>query len=91
VQHYIKAMHGVVSDAAKTKAGAAGAAFKAAVADATARAMGARYKPEIAAAVTALPKTTKDGLPVEMGLDNVKVVEAVDKRHKQLLCTESVL
>lgn len=32
-----------------------------------------RYKPEIAAAVAALPKTTADGLPVEMAVDSLKV------------------
>lgn len=32
-----------------------------------------RYKPEIAAAVAALPKATSDGLPVEMAVDSLKV------------------
>jgi hypothetical protein len=32
-----------------------------------------RYKPEIAAAIAALPKTTPDGLPVEMAVDSLKV------------------
>jgi hypothetical protein len=73
VTRYALAMHGVVTESAKVKAGAAGAAFKAAVAEATARATGARYKPEIAAAVAGLPKTTADGLPVEMAVDILKV------------------
>lgn len=42
VARYALSMHGVVSDAAKVKAGSAGATFKAAVAEATARATGAR-------------------------------------------------
>lgn len=32
-----------------------------------------RYKPEIAAAVAALPKVTADGLPVEMAVESLKV------------------
>lgn len=66
-------MHSVASEAAKERAGAAGKDFRAAVATATARALGARYKPEIAAAVKALPKKTADGLAVDFALDNLKV------------------
>ncbi|KAF8059097.1 hypothetical protein HT031_005269 [Scenedesmus sp. PABB004] len=82
VLNYCLAMHGVVGDAAKIKAGSAGAAFRAAVAAATARAGGARYKPEIAAAVAALPGATPDGLPVEMALPALKAaVLPVDASH----------
>lgn len=70
---YAKSMHGVVADAAKARAGEAGASFRAGVAAATARALGARYKPEVAAAVACLAKTTADGLKVEIGLDDLKV------------------
>uniref|UniRef100_A0A383WKK8 RAP domain-containing protein n=1 Tax=Tetradesmus obliquus TaxID=3088 RepID=A0A383WKK8_TETOB len=73
VLNYALSMHGVVGDAAKLKSGSAGAAFRAEVAEATARATGARYKPEIAAAVAALPKVTADGLPVEMAVEALKV------------------
>jgi hypothetical protein len=66
-------MHGLASEAAKERSGAAGKEFRAAVATATARAMGARYKPEIAAAVKALPKKTADGLAIDFALDNLKV------------------
>jgi hypothetical protein len=66
-------MHGLAAEAAKERAGAAGKEFRASVAAATARAMGARYKPEIAAAVAALPKKTADGIAVDFALDNLKV------------------
>jgi len=73
VANYTLAMHGLAAEAAKERSGAAGREFRAAVATATARAMGARYKPEIAAAVKALPKKTADGLAIDFALDNVKV------------------
>jgi hypothetical protein len=73
VANYALAMHGLASEAAKERSGAAGKEFRAAVATATARAMGARYKPEIAAAVKALPKKTADGLAIDFALDNLKV------------------
>lgn len=73
MSNYTLAMHSVASEAAKERAGAAGKDFRAAVATATARALGARYKPEIAAAVKALPKKTADGLAVDFALDNLKV------------------
>lgn len=66
-------MHGVAAEAAKERSGAAGKEFRASVATATARALGARYKPEIAAAVAALPKKTADGIAVDFALDNLKV------------------
>jgi hypothetical protein len=62
VLNYALSMHGVVGDATKLKAGSTGAAFRAEVAEATARAIGARYGsgqqwsadgPDIAAANTA--------------------------------------
>lgn len=43
VLNYALSMHGVVGDAAKLKSGSAGAAFRAEVAQATARATGARW------------------------------------------------
>lgn len=52
---------------------AAGKEFRAAVATATARALGARYKPEIAAAVKGLPKKTADGLAIDFAVDSLKV------------------
>lgn len=73
VANYTLAMHGVAAEAAKERAGAAGKEFRASVATATARALGARYKPEIAAAVAALPKKTADGIAVDFALDNLKV------------------
>lgn len=73
VANYALAMHSLSAEAAKERAGAAGREFRAAVATATARAMGARYKPEIAAAVKALPKKTPDGLAVDFALDTLKV------------------
>lgn len=73
VARYALAMHGVASEAAKERAGAAGRDFRAEVATAAARAMGARYKPEIAAAVKAMPKRTADGLAVDMAIDALKV------------------
>jgi hypothetical protein len=42
VLNYALSMHSVVGDAAKLKSGSAGAAFRAEVAEATARATGAR-------------------------------------------------
>ncbi|KAI8472216.1 MAG: mitochondrial F1F0 ATP synthase associated protein [Monoraphidium minutum] len=69
VYAYAQGMYTLVADSAKTRRPAAAAAFHAAVATAAARAGGARYKPEVAAAVAALPRKTSDGLPVEMGLD----------------------
>lgn len=73
VANYTLAMHGVAAEAAKERAGAAGKEFRASVATATARALGARYKPEIAAAVAALPKKTADGIAVDFAIDNLKV------------------
>jgi hypothetical protein len=35
--------------------------------------MGARYKPEIAAAVRGMPKRTADGLAVDFALEPLKV------------------
>ncbi|KIY94756.1 hypothetical protein MNEG_13206 [Monoraphidium neglectum] len=69
VYAYTQGLYTLVADAAKARRPAAAAAFRAAVATAAARAGGARYKPEIAAAVAALPRKTPDGLPVEFGLD----------------------
>ncbi|GBF92217.1 hypothetical protein Rsub_05299 [Raphidocelis subcapitata] len=69
VYAYAQGMYGLAADAAKARRPAAAAAFRSALATAAARAAGARYKPEIAAAVAALPRKTSDGLPVEMGLD----------------------
>jgi uncharacterized protein YihD (DUF1040 family) len=73
VANYTLAMHGVASEATKERSGAAGKDFRSAVATATARAMGARYKPEIAAAVKGLPKKTADGLAIDFAIDNLKV------------------
>eukprot|EP00879_Flechtneria_rotunda_P001647 GHRR01001807.1.p1 GENE.GHRR01001807.1~~GHRR01001807.1.p1 ORF type:complete len:551 (+),score=256.25 GHRR01001807.1:137-1789(+) len=73
VQRYAWSMHGIVTGAANKKANASSAAFKSEVAEATARATGARYKPEITAAVSKLAKITHDGLPVEIALDDLKV------------------
>jgi hypothetical protein len=66
---YAQGMYTLVADAAKTRRPAGAAAFRAALSTAAARAAGARYKPEVAAAVAALPRKTSDGLPVEMGVD----------------------
>jgi hypothetical protein len=73
VANYTLAMHGVASEATKERSGAAGRELRSAVAAATARALGARYKPEIAAAVNSLPKKTADGLAIDFAIDNLKV------------------
>lgn len=69
VYAYTQGMYTLVADAAKTRRTASAAAFREAVGSAAVRAAGARYKPEAAAAIAALPRKTADGLPVEMGLD----------------------
>lgn len=69
VYAYAQGMYTLVADAAKTRRPAGEAAFRTALATAAARAAGARYKPEVAAAIAALPRKTQDGLPVEMGID----------------------
>jgi hypothetical protein len=73
VGRYVLGMHSVAAEAAKERSGAGGKEFRKAVAAATARAMGARYKPEIAAAVKGMPTRTADGLTVDFAIDALKV------------------
>ncbi|GFH16104.1 uncharacterized protein HaLaN_12463, partial [Haematococcus lacustris] len=77
--------HALVEEGGKAKSSATLAAFKAQVADATARALGARYRPEVAAAVASFPQAAADGVMVDIGVSldaNTKLaIEAVGPHY----------
>lgn len=75
VSAYVQKVYGLAQDHAKTKRAGAGSAFRAELAQAVARAGGARYRPEITSAVSGFSRTAPDGSTVELALDldNLKV------------------
>eukprot|EP00955_Chlamydomonas_euryale_P072334 361367-Chlamydomonas_euryale.AAC.2 len=81
VAGYAAKMYALGAAAAGIKTGSAGAAFEADLAAATARAFGARYRPEVAAAVRGFATTTPEGLAVGIALDASGTKVAVEPLH----------
>jgi len=61
-------MHALVEEGGRAKASGALACFREDVANAAARAMGARYRPEVAKAVAGFPVTTPAGVHIDIGV-----------------------
>lgn len=84
VSSYAAKMHALVEEGAKGKRSAGLSAFKDDLAQATARALGARYRPEVAAQVKGFAVTTPAGVHIDIGVtvDSTKVaVEAVGPHY----------
>lgn len=69
VSSYAAKMHALVEEGAKGKRSAGLAAFKDDLAQATARAMGARYRPEVAEKVKSFAVTTPAGVHIDIVVD----------------------
>jgi len=72
---YALHVHALARDGAALRRSKPAADFRADVAAATATALGARYKPDVAKMVAAFGKTTADGLAVELGAEVDKDVK----------------